>query len=130
MPKVKWKTPEPGQVELELDGGRPFVGPEVTILAPWVHDLKIGDLITSKTIQTGKVYGFGRNISPLPFLTPSYGMDEQINPGDVGLFLGTMRTNENNSRGSIPFRMDRYIVLFGAKKYFILNFNYFEPVAE
>jgi len=137
MAKVKWKTPEPGQVELEPDGGFPFPGPFATIVTPWSSNLNIGDLLMVAFPNhpgyaglVGQMYGRLKNKSPFPFLHPVvFITDDIIVTGSIGMYLGTYRTNEFGPK-NIPLRMTRHLILFGGKKYFIPDFNFLMPIVS
>jgi hypothetical protein len=136
MAKVKWKTPEPGQVELTPDGGFPFRGPEPSVHTAWSHNLKVGDLIVATADLMPHSYGAPNNrMSPLPFIPGgSFFGPIDVPKGSIGMFLGTMRTNEFARGGSASstktLRLERPIVLFGSKKYLVLNFSFFLPVED
>jgi hypothetical protein len=134
MAKVKWKTPDPGQVEIEPEGGHPFYGPPPTIVTPWAANLQVGDLLVTLGLLKAVEFGSGKK-APLPFLMDASrgGAGEYVEQGEIGMYLGTQRTNEyprNRTVSNTSLRMERGVVLFRGRKFLIENFNLFKPINE
>lgn len=129
--KVVWKTPEPGVQEIS-DGA--FHAAPTTRDAAFVADLNIGDLLYVKAKSGVAHYPIAdetKRPPPAPFLSTGNSWNEPAIPAEtIGLYLGTIRTNEiPNGKMGMANRILRHVVGFNGKKYLVLNWNDFAPVA-